>query len=548
MVAHNSSLIVNSTMAARSPSPAHIEVGRAAVPTKKQQHIKLNFADLKGSSKLSLSKAFTRKTRRTTSNKAAELVPRGGEKSPLRGKDQLLKKLEKRRLGKQRKALAEVEKLYRGDPTVERAIKSYLVRRLLWKLKRRSPPGSCCMDCHDHDVRSKPDGVDAADMAVEQNVEQSQESAADNDSAIDVATPEAEQPPEKAETEAKVTTSKIVGSAEKKADVEENSKRKREADESQEQPPAKKNPFILGSSASTSTSESKTEKKEKSANDTSNRNKDADKSSIPDAATNEHINSNSVSSPRVPKPHDTPQVDGEVNGDSEVLADGALTSAESTAPKAETKKSKKHNLDVKDEESNQGEKEHDRKLKKAKTEGQVAPSAAAAATGKKLDAASMSPAQTNDKPKKTALKINREYYDQRQYEMVSNPLGFDDLVYEETRPRILMRNRKRRLPKGISGACLMSGGIGPDVVADASNNNSGAGGLSKRALKKQLRKQTYTKSPLGGESISAGNTANKKPAQQQQKHQKEEGQSLGQQLKQQQRKQRQHERRKSAPL
>ncbi|KAK3394514.1 hypothetical protein B0H63DRAFT_517637 [Podospora didyma] len=82
----------------------------------------------------------------------------------------------------------------------------------------------------------------------------------------------------------------------------------------------------------------------------------------------------------------------------------------------------------------------------------------------------------------------KEYFEQRAYEMNSNPLGFDDGVRDDPRPgmreKIMKRFRKFRNRQPSPPPLVMSGALSVDTTAAKSNNRPGPDRLSKKLLKK----------------------------------------------------------------
>ncbi|KAK3336893.1 hypothetical protein B0T19DRAFT_396588 [Cercophora scortea] len=105
------------------------------------------------------------------------------------------------------------------------------------------------------------------------------------------------------------------------------------------------------------------------------------------------------------------------------------------------------------------------------------------------DSISMTPA-IPPSPKRNGVKLRpKEYFEQRVHEMLSDPLGFDDMVHDDTRPQSRPRYRRFgfrwiKKPKTHISPALMSGGLGvaPSKKAPANNTRS-SDKLSKQVLK-----------------------------------------------------------------
>jgi hypothetical protein len=152
----------------RDPSMSHDAAGATGGSTgdgrdiqKKEDRQEAGFPGLRGNSKLKLAKPFTKKARRIITRKTEKLMQRRNaldrevlraveKKNPghndwlprdklLRSREQLEKR-EQHHLRKRTKKLAELERLYRWDPSSDRAYDFDLVRKLLWRFKRNLGP------------------------------------------------------------------------------------------------------------------------------------------------------------------------------------------------------------------------------------------------------------------------------------------------------------------------------------------------------------------------------------------------------------------------
>lgn len=131
------------------------------VPKKKRQQ-EISYQGVDGNSKLGkIAKPFTKKARRIITKKTEKLIKRRNaidlellgeiQKKRLSPNDWLprekllrrqaaLEKREERHIRRRTRKLAEVERLYRWDPSAERAVDYDLIRYLLWKFKRHLGP------------------------------------------------------------------------------------------------------------------------------------------------------------------------------------------------------------------------------------------------------------------------------------------------------------------------------------------------------------------------------------------------------------------------
>ncbi|KAK0618247.1 hypothetical protein B0T17DRAFT_643777 [Bombardia bombarda] len=157
------------------------------------------------------------------------------------------------------------------------------------------------------------------------------------------------------------------------------------------------------------------------------------------------------------------------------------------------KKRKKRQLDDEDDEV---------KPKKSKTEN-----------------APPSPASPKTAPEKADSVVTRpkDYHDQRVHDMRTNPLGYDDFVYDETRPKSKRPRFGRfgnRCPK-TSLSPLMSGGL--SIAAPKSPKAKGRmndGGISKQAMKNSHNKKVADdvrsmKEAVKGEKADSHSGSNK---------------------------------------
>ncbi|KAI3323594.1 hypothetical protein HD806DRAFT_535422 [Xylariaceae sp. AK1471] len=131
------------------------------IPKKKRHRQEVGFQGVQGNSKLKLAKPFSKKARRIITRKTEKLIERRNalDREVLRAvektnpnvndwlpRDKLLRnreRLEKREqhhLRKRTKKLVELERLYRWDPSSDRAYDFDLVRKLLWRFKRNLGP------------------------------------------------------------------------------------------------------------------------------------------------------------------------------------------------------------------------------------------------------------------------------------------------------------------------------------------------------------------------------------------------------------------------
>jgi hypothetical protein len=132
-----------------------------AVPKKKRQILAPKFIGVDGKSKLKLAKPLTKKARRIISNKTHKMMRRREKidkelleevqrenvtaqhwlaRETLLRRQEQLEKREKRHIARRTMALLQRERLYRWDPTTERAADLDLIRKLLWKFKRHLGP------------------------------------------------------------------------------------------------------------------------------------------------------------------------------------------------------------------------------------------------------------------------------------------------------------------------------------------------------------------------------------------------------------------------
>ncbi|CAJ2501016.1 Uu.00g038690.m01.CDS01 [Anthostomella pinea] len=128
---------------------------------RKQRHRQPEFHGIDGNSKLKLAKPFTKKARRIIIKKTEKLMRRrdaldiavltAAEKTNPGPNDWLprdkllrslehLEKRERRLLRVRTNKLSDLERLYRWDPTADRAYDHDLSRKLLWKFKRNLGP------------------------------------------------------------------------------------------------------------------------------------------------------------------------------------------------------------------------------------------------------------------------------------------------------------------------------------------------------------------------------------------------------------------------
>lgn len=101
-----------------------------------------------------------------------------------------------------------------------------------------------------------------------------------------------------------------------------------------------------------------------------------------------------------------------------------------------------------------------------------------------------------------------EYFDLRVHQMLSNPLGFDDLVYDSTKqqPAYVRRSfaKCRRKQRDSTPPLEMSGGLGPVESAKPANKRQQSENLARNAQKRahQQRVKEQVKD-LKGKSVSA---------------------------------------------
>ena len=170
--------------------------------TKSQTHVSKaksqkqpGFGGVNGSSKLKLAKPFSRKARRIIRKKTEKLIKKRNQideqllrevqRKNVTAKDWLprdkllrrhtqLEKREERHIRRRTRKLAELERLYRWDPSVDRAFDHNMVRYLLWKFKRHLGP---LMDYHgkkgdvDNDTSSSSESGDEWDDVSDQDAE-----------------------------------------------------------------------------------------------------------------------------------------------------------------------------------------------------------------------------------------------------------------------------------------------------------------------------------------------------------------------------------------
>ncbi|KAK3695444.1 hypothetical protein B0T22DRAFT_106838 [Podospora appendiculata] len=105
-----------------------------------------------------------------------------------------------------------------------------------------------------------------------------------------------------------------------------------------------------------------------------------------------------------------------------------------------------------------------------------------------LASISMTPAIPSS-PKRNGVKLRpKEYFEQRVHEMLSDPLGYDDMVHDDTRPQSRPRYRRfgfrwTKKPKTHISPALMSGGLGVAPSKNAAANTRSTDKLSKQVLK-----------------------------------------------------------------
>ena len=166
------------------PSATVVETPASQPPTTGQRNFsktkkskkKPQFQGVTGSSKLKLAKPLSRKARRIVKKKTEKLIRKRNEldeqllreveRKNVAPKDWLprdkllrrqtqLEKREERHVRRRTRKLAELDRLYRWDPSADRATDYDMVRYLLWKFKRHLGP---LMDHHG----KKGDGGDGA--------------------------------------------------------------------------------------------------------------------------------------------------------------------------------------------------------------------------------------------------------------------------------------------------------------------------------------------------------------------------------------------------
>jgi hypothetical protein len=145
-----------------SPSiPETLESEGHYISSKKPHHLAPDSPQAQKSSKLRLAKPLSEKARDSLTNKTKKLIVRRNtlDREILRAvekpnpsvndrllQDELLQRYERlekkelRHLGKCTRKLAELERLYRCDPSSDRAYDYDLVRALLWRFKRNLGP------------------------------------------------------------------------------------------------------------------------------------------------------------------------------------------------------------------------------------------------------------------------------------------------------------------------------------------------------------------------------------------------------------------------
>lgn len=156
------------------PGATPVEPPASQPPTSDQRNVSKNkkieqnagFQGVTGSSKLKLRKPLSRQARRIVKKKTEKLIRKRNEldeqllrevqRKNVAPKDWLprdkllrrqtqLEKREERHIQRRTRKLAELERLYRWDPSPDRATDYDLVRYLLWKFKRHLGP---LMDHH----------------------------------------------------------------------------------------------------------------------------------------------------------------------------------------------------------------------------------------------------------------------------------------------------------------------------------------------------------------------------------------------------------------
>ncbi|KAK3355092.1 hypothetical protein B0H65DRAFT_505058 [Neurospora tetraspora] len=158
-------------------------------------------------------------------------------------------------------------------------------------------------------------------------------------------------------------------------------------------------------------------------------------------------------------------------------------------PASEMKKSKKHKRDEDDQSEGATEQP---KAKKSKTSAEPPTCSGAAMTPAAIDK-SYKP-YPNVPPE-----IRKELFVIKVQEMLDNPLGYDDLVYDDNRPKS-KRPKWRKTGRNTGhNDMMMSGGIGPADPSSGSHK-SGKGGANKKnrsggddSLSKQVLKKGHNK-------------------------------------------------------
>ncbi|KAH9888253.1 hypothetical protein F4778DRAFT_414349 [Xylariomycetidae sp. FL2044] len=156
---------------------------------KKKRHLQPDFHGVSGNSKLKLARPFSKKARRIITNKTKKLIKKRDEldrdilkaiakKNPtpadwlnrekILRRQEYLSRREQHHLRKRTRKLADLDRLYRWDPSTERAVDYDLVRSLLWEFKRNLGPlldfhGKRDADASSSDSSSEDESDDVSD-------------------------------------------------------------------------------------------------------------------------------------------------------------------------------------------------------------------------------------------------------------------------------------------------------------------------------------------------------------------------------------------------
>ena len=357
----------------------------------------------------------------------------------LRRQAQYLQPFARRQLASRRRALNEIENYYRRKPASKRAATYYTIRRLVWQAKHR-PQKRFIMDLSNRLNRSPSPEEDYDPMSPMSPKESTTESTKDsvtkdNDLVMtspcistDDSSEKSSGREESAESESTNITTPDASESENKVIV---GKRKREADGSNTQTSSQK----PATSSQASTKEI------------------GEVTAAPERTIKEAKKSISTKSS---------------DQQAEPVCSGALGSSTKKALDSEQRKKKKSTLTDENDSAQP-------KSKKLKTE-----SSTPAAT-------SASPATQKAKVAPTKL---TEYHDLRVHDMLTHPLTFDDLVYEDTRPMHKRKKWRKCYPKRGPFDMTMSGGLGAtDAQFAKSKARSADGKLSKKVLKKSHDKK-----------------------------------------------------------